>query len=145
MHLHSYKHVLFSFLLFWDRVFLFVTALAVPELHLQTRVTLYSQRSACLCLLKCWDQRRVNPTTPSFLDLFIHVFSVYKCFVFRRTRKGNQISLQMVVSYRVAAGNWTQDLWESSQVLLTTEPRLQPHTFFLIKTNSLKENSSVLL
>jgi hypothetical protein len=35
--------------------------------------------------------------------------------VFRHTRRGHQIPLQMAVSHHVVAGNWTQDLWKSSQ------------------------------
>ena len=33
--------------------------------------------------------------------------------------------LQIVVSHYVVAGNWTQDLFKSSQCFLTTEPSLQ--------------------
>jgi hypothetical protein len=33
----------------------------------------------------------------------------------RHTRRGHQIPLQMVVSHHVVAGNWTQNLWKSSQ------------------------------
>jgi hypothetical protein len=53
--------------------------------------------------------------------------------VFRHTRRGHQITLQMVISHHVVAGNWTQDLWKS--VLLTAEPFLHPAlvAFFLIK------------
>jgi hypothetical protein len=46
--------------------------------------------------------------------------------VFRHTIRGHQIPLHMVVSHHVVAGNWAQDLWKSSHVLLTTEPTLQP-------------------
>jgi hypothetical protein len=35
--------------------------------------------------------------------------------VFRDTRRRHQIPLQMAVSYHMVAGNWTQDLWKSSQ------------------------------
>jgi len=30
-------------------------------------------------------------------------------------RRGHQVPLQMAVSHHVGAGNWTQDLWKSSQ------------------------------
>jgi hypothetical protein len=39
----------------------------------------------------------------------------YTIAVFRYTRRGHQIPLQMVVSQHVVAGNWTQDLWKSSR------------------------------
>ena len=40
----------------------------------------------------------------------------YTATVFRHTRRGvHRIPLQMVVSHHVLAGNWTQDLWKSSQ------------------------------
>jgi len=40
---------------------------------------------------------------------------IYTVAVFRHTRRGHQISLQMVVNHHVIAGIWTQDLWKSSQ------------------------------
>jgi hypothetical protein len=60
---------------------------------------------------------------PLFLKKdFIYLFDIYDEYtlaVFRHTRRGHQIPLQMVVSHHVVAGNWTQDL-------LTSEPSLQP-------------------
>ena len=52
-----------------------------------------------------------------FIYLFIYLFHVYEytAAVFRHTGRRYQITLQMVVSHHVGAGNWTQDLWESSQ------------------------------
>jgi hypothetical protein len=47
----------------------------------------------------------------SFKDLFIYFIYEYTTAVFRHTRRGHQIPLQMVVSHHVVAGNWTQDLW----------------------------------
>jgi hypothetical protein len=48
-----------------------------------------------------------------FKDLFIiHKYTVAN---FRHTRRGHQISLQVVVSHHMVAGIWTQDLWKSSQ------------------------------
>jgi hypothetical protein len=43
----------------------------------------------------------------SFLELFIYLFHVceYTVTVFRHTRRGQQIPLQMVVSHHVVAGN----------------------------------------
>jgi hypothetical protein len=60
--------------------------------------------------------------------LFIYLFIICKCTVavFRCTRRGRQISLQMVVSHHVVAGIWTSDLLKSSRVLLPTEPSHQP-------------------
>jgi hypothetical protein len=48
-----------------------------------------------------------------FKDLFI--VCKYTVAVFRHTRRGHQISFQVVVSHHVVAGIWTQDLWKSSQ------------------------------
>jgi hypothetical protein len=55
--------------------------------------------------------------TSLHLDLKKKRFIVYKytVAVFRHTRRGHQISLQMVVSHHAVAGNQTQDLWKSSQ------------------------------
>jgi hypothetical protein len=52
-----------------------------------------------------------------FKDFFIYLFYVceYTVSVFRHTRRGHRIPLQMVVSHRVVAGIWTQDLWKSSR------------------------------
>ena len=48
---------------------------------------------------------------------FIYLLVIYKytVAVFRHPRRGHQTSLQLVVSHHVVAGNWTQDLWKSSQ------------------------------
>jgi hypothetical protein len=52
-----------------------------------------------------------------FFFIFIYLFYVYEytVAVFRHTRRGHQIPLQMVVSHHVVPGNCTQDLWKSSQ------------------------------
>jgi hypothetical protein len=60
--------------------------------------------------------------------LFIYLFIIckYTVAVFRHSRRGHQISLQVVVSHHVVAGIWTSDLRKSSRVLLPTEPSHQP-------------------
>jgi hypothetical protein len=51
-----------------------------------------------------------------FKDLFIYLFICkYTVAVFRHSRRGNQISLWMVVSHHVVAGIWTRDLQKSSR------------------------------
>jgi hypothetical protein len=60
-----------------------------------------------------------------FLKGLFYVYK-YTVAVFRHTRRGRQIPLQMVVSHHVVAGNCTQDL------LLTTEPFLQPWIHFSV-------------
>jgi hypothetical protein len=50
-------------------------------------------------------------------DLFI-IICKYTVAVFRHTRRGHQISLQMVMFHHVVAGIWTQDLGKSSQFSL---------------------------
>jgi hypothetical protein len=49
-----------------------------------------------------------------FKDLFI-IIHKYTVAVFICTRRGHQISLQVVVSHHVVAGIWTQDLRKNSQ------------------------------
>jgi hypothetical protein len=68
--------------------------------------------------LKLPDSAEVVPSAFFFkIYLFIYFIYIYEYIVaiFRHTRRGHQISLQMVVSHHVVAGNWTQDLWKSSQ------------------------------
>ena len=61
-----------------------------------------------------------QPLLPFFF-LFVKNFLInfylyeYTVAVFRHPRRAHRIPLQMVVSHRVVAGDWTQDLWESSQ------------------------------
>jgi hypothetical protein len=50
-----------------------------------------------------------------FLKSNLFYVCEYIVTIFRHTRRGHQISLQMVVSHHVVAGNWTQDLWKSRQ------------------------------
>jgi hypothetical protein len=66
-----------------------------------------------------------------FKDLFI-ILCKYTVAVFRHTRRGSQILLQMVVSHHVVAGIWTLDLRKSNRVLLPTEPSHQPSDILLI-------------
>jgi hypothetical protein len=45
-----------------------------------------------------------------------HLFYLYEYAVaFRHNRREHEISLQIVVSHHVVAGNWTLDLWKGSQ------------------------------
>jgi hypothetical protein len=50
-----------------------------------------------------------------FLWRYLFIICKYTVAVFRHTRRGHQISLQMVVSHHVVAGIWTQNLRKSSQ------------------------------
>jgi hypothetical protein len=67
-----------------------------------------------------------------FFFFFFYLFIIWKYIVavFRHSRRGSQISLQMVVSHHVVAGIWTLDLRKSSWVLLPTEPSHQPYKFY---------------
>jgi hypothetical protein len=57
-----------------------------------------------------------SPNPWLFIYLFIYLFICkYTVADFRHSRKGRQISLQMVVSHHMVAGIWTHDLWKSSQ------------------------------
>jgi hypothetical protein len=62
-----------------------------------------------------------------FLKIYLFIICKYTVAVFRHSRRGRQILLQMVVSHHVVAGIWTPDLRKSSRVLLPTEPSHQPH------------------
>jgi hypothetical protein len=61
-----------------------------------------------------------------FLKIYLFIICEYTVAVFRHSRRGSQILLQMVVSHHVVAGIWTPDLRKSSRVLLPTEPSHQP-------------------
>jgi hypothetical protein len=50
-----------------------------------------------------------------FLKNYLFYVYEYTVAVFRHTRRRHWLPLQMVVSHHVVAGNWTQDLWKSSQ------------------------------
>jgi hypothetical protein len=64
-----------------------------------------------------------------FKDLFI-IICKYTVAVFRHTKRGHQISLQMVASHHVVARIWTQELQQS--VLLTPELSLRVPCFPLL-------------
>ena len=55
-----------------------------------------------------------------FFNIYLFIYYVYSSLlhVCLKTRRGRQISLQMVVSHPVVAGNWTQGLRKSSQCSL---------------------------
>jgi hypothetical protein len=59
-----------------------------------------------------------------FKKIYLFIICKYTVAVFRHTRRGHQILLQMAVSHHVVAGIWTQPLEEQS-VLLATEPSFQ--------------------
>jgi hypothetical protein len=44
-----------------------------------------------------------------------------ECSAFVHTRRGHQVPLKMVVSLHMFVETWTQDLWNSSQVLFTSD------------------------
>jgi hypothetical protein len=106
------------------------------ELHGHTDKPGLLGRSSCL-----WDRHFTTLRAESppqlyshisfffffFKDLFI-IICKYTVVVFRHSRGGSQISLQMVVSHHVVAGIWTLNLWKSSRVLLPTEPSHQPYS-----------------
>ena len=50
-----------------------------------------------------------------FLKILFIIIRKYTVAVLRHTRRGHQVSLWVVVSHHVGAGNWTQDLPKSSQ------------------------------
>jgi len=79
------------------------------------------------CLLACSSWL----VQSAFFFFFLNIYFIYYIWVHCSCLQIHQISLQMVVSHHVVAGNWTHDLWKSSRVLLTAEPSLQPQSAFL--------------
>jgi hypothetical protein len=89
-----------------------------------------------------------NPLTSAFsvlelldnLDFFFKdLFYLYEYTValFRHTRRGHQIPLQVVVSHHVVAGNLNSGFLEEQSLLLTAEPSLQVIYFiFIFETGS---------
>jgi hypothetical protein len=70
---------------------------------------------------------------PKWIDFFffffkIHLFIIckYSVVVFRRTRRGRQVSLWMVVSHHVGCWDLNSGPLEEQSVLLTAEPSHQP-------------------
>ncbi len=66
-------------------------------------------------------------------DMLVHCSKIclfiickYTVAVFRHPTRGRQISLWMVVSHHVIAGNLNSETSQEQSVLLTTEPSLQP-------------------
>jgi hypothetical protein len=64
-----------------------------------------------------------------FFKIYLFIICKYTVAVFRHSRRGRQILLQMAVSHHVVAGIWTLDLRKNSWVLLPTEPSHQPETW----------------
>jgi hypothetical protein len=58
--------------------------------------------------------RLLSPFSLSPKDLFI-IIHKYTVAVFRRTRRGRQISLRVVVSHHVVVGFELRTFWKSSQ------------------------------
>jgi hypothetical protein len=71
-----------------------------------------------------------------FLKIYLFIICKYTVAIFRHSRRGRQILLQMIVSHHVVAGIWTLDLWKSSRVLLPTEPSHQPCLWILAIKNT---------
>jgi len=71
-----------------------------------------------------------------FFSRIIYFMYEYTVTAFRRTRRGPQIPSQMVVSHHVVAGNWTQDLWKSSQCSWPLSHLSSPFLFFSRQTFS---------
>ena len=89
----------------------YTVSVGITRLYMCIYVCVYIYVSVCVyvCVCVC-----IYISASSFFkDLFISC--VYTVAVFRLTRKGCRIPLQMVVSYHMVAGNSTQDLWKSSQ------------------------------
>jgi hypothetical protein len=78
-----------------------------------------------ICIEVCHVFGHIHPLTLSFLFLNSSLLPFVWC---------EKASYPMIVSHHVVAGNWTQDLWKSTSVLLTAEPFLQPTKAALMRT-----------
>ena len=107
-----------SFIIFWGMVSQFPSC---PGIHIIDQVIFLVTFCFCSCYLS------VNPhffslslslsLSLSFIYLFVCLFVMYRIFCLcgrLQTKRGNQTSLQIVVSHHVVPGNWTQDLWAIS-------------------------------
>ena len=72
------------------------------------------------------------------ISLKIYLFYVYENTIalFRHTRTGHQIPLQMVVNHHVVAGNWTHNLRKSIQCSYPQSHNSSPCTFFIYRLRS---------
>jgi hypothetical protein len=80
-------------------------------------VTAAATTAAALCSLSWhhWSRLLVSWQVPQriflfFFKIYLFIICKYTVAVFRHSRRGRQISLQMVVNHHVVAGIWTQDL-----------------------------------
>jgi hypothetical protein len=87
-----------------------------------------------LTLVNSFQSHLLSPWSLWPKDLFILIHK-YTVAVFRRTRRGYQISLRVVVSHHVVAGIWTQDLRKSSQCSYPLSHLTSPF-LFIFKTDS---------
>jgi hypothetical protein len=75
--------------------------------------------------------RSLSPCLLSSKDLFI-IIRKYTVAVFRHTRRGRQVSLQVVVSHHDGCWELNSGPLEEQTVLLSTEPSRQPHCMFFL-------------
>jgi hypothetical protein len=75
-----------------------------------------------------------------YLFIYLFITCKYTVAVSRHTRRGHQISLQMVVSHHVVAGKLNSGPLEEQSVLLTTEPSHQPHFNLLFNPQTVLSN-----
>jgi hypothetical protein len=95
-------------------------------LGIEFRTSAHSGQPQSLCwalLAPAWPHS-LSPCLLRPKDLF-NIINKYTVAVFRCTRRGRQISLQMVVSHHVVSEIELRTLEEQS-VLLTAEPSFQP-------------------
>jgi hypothetical protein len=81
---------------------------------------------------KGWVKKVFLAFTIFFFKIYLFIICKYTVAVFRHSRRGSQVSLQMVVSHHVVAGIWTLDLRKNSRVLLPTEPSHQPGIYYFL-------------
>ena len=134
------------FLVFWDRVSQCSPGcpgtLSVDQAGLELRNLPASE----VLGLKACTSTAQQGSLPFSLSLFLSFLSFFLSFslfymhththtvaVFWHTRRGSQISLQMVVSHHVIAGIWTQDLWKSSHCSYPLSHLTSPRGPFLFK------------
>jgi hypothetical protein len=112
---HLSSHALFFFFFFFlVRFILYEYTVDTPEEGIGSHHRWF-WATMWLLGIELWTSGRAVSTLFFFFFKDLFIICKHTVAVFRHSRRGCQISLQMAVSHHVVAGNWTQDLWESSQ------------------------------
>ena len=86
-------------------------------LHLQARRLTPNWRYVYTVPVEAWEYSLLGAHLSNiFLRIYLFImYTVFCLHVYLQASRGHHISLQVVVSHHVVAGNWTHGLWQSSQ------------------------------